>query len=68
MFFHGSKSDSLHNSFLTNMINKNKKHRHLPYMNSEEISDLITYIDKDTEMLEIGFHKTVNLRCSLGFL
>jgi len=54
MFFHGSKSDSLHNSFLTNMINKNKKHRHLPYMNSEEISDLITYIDKDTEMLEIG--------------
>ncbi len=54
LFLHGSKSESLHNSFLINMINKNKSKRYLPYMNSEEISDLITYIDKDTEMLEIG--------------
>lgn len=54
LFFHGSKSCELHNSFLTKMINKNKIHRYLPYMNSEEISDLVTYIDKDTEMLEIG--------------
>jgi len=36
------------------MINRNNISKHLPYMNSEEISDLITYIDKDTEMLEIG--------------
>ena len=53
LFFHGSKSDSLHNSFLEKMINKGRN-RHLPYMNSEEISDLITYIDKDSEVLEIG--------------
>jgi hypothetical protein len=53
LFFHGSKSYELHNSFLTKMINRGRN-RYLPYMNSEEISDLITYIDKDSEVLEIG--------------
>lgn len=54
LFLHGSKSHESHKSYLDSMINKNKIKRFLPYMNSEEISDLITYIDKDTEMLEIG--------------
>ena len=34
---------------MTDRINK-----FLPYMNSDEISDLVTYIDRDCEMLEIG--------------
>jgi hypothetical protein len=30
------------------------KEKHKPYMNSDEISDLVTYIDRDCEILEIG--------------
>lgn len=26
----------------------------IPYMNNQEIVDLVTYINRDTEMLEIG--------------
>lgn len=34
--------------------NYKMKEKHKPYMNSDEISDLVTYIDRDSEMLEIG--------------
>lgn len=34
---------------MTDRINK-----FLPYMNSDEISDLVTYIDRECDMLEVG--------------